>query len=249
MRYIVLLLTCLPCWAQFPYSGASWSLKSGSFTPPSIPHLAYWWVASDITNNTTVTNWIDRIQGAIWTNGVAARQPTNSSVGVAFSGTSHLLTNTAPYTFNLTNDSLLILTRRNATGATFQDLIVDGSTERGPVIQTPSTKQFFIRNTAAGGRCEAPAVNAYWDYSLTFDVGAQKYTDWSNAVSIAASIYTAANPNTFLMLELGNDLSNIGSDQYSGSFQEILVYTNTHLVLSDVQNLHKYFTNTYTFSP
>lgn len=91
MKLLVLLLTCLPCFAQFPYSGTTWSLLSAS--PSSgpqafMPNLAEYWEYNDtnhvLTTNAAVTNWIGKLQGTALTNGATSLQPTNSSRGVGF---------------------------------------------------------------------------------------------------------------------------------------------------------------------
>ncbi len=60
----------------------------------NLQNVAYRWVASDITNN-PATNWIDRIQGHVWTNADNAVRPVVSINYITFDST-HWLTSTPP---------------------------------------------------------------------------------------------------------------------------------------------------------
>lgn len=86
----LLLLSCLPCFAQFGVEQPMFQLTSKLFAPTDIQGLAYWWNSLDLTNNVTVTNWFDRIQGVVLTNGNLSARPTNSAYGVGFGGSTFL---------------------------------------------------------------------------------------------------------------------------------------------------------------
>lgn len=94
MKWLFLLLSCLPCLAQFPYSGTTWSIaSSGGGVQANLSNVFERWVFTDLTNNSSLSSgWVGEIQGEVWTNGNSATTPTNSYSGVWFDN-SHFLTN------------------------------------------------------------------------------------------------------------------------------------------------------------
>jgi hypothetical protein len=83
----ILLLSCLPCFAQFPYSGTTWSLLSASSTPNAatfMPGLLDGWEWTNyLATNSVMTNWVG-LYGNILTNGDTTSRPTNTASGVGF---------------------------------------------------------------------------------------------------------------------------------------------------------------------
>lgn len=96
MKYLVSLLFCLTASAQLPVIPF---VVPNSGISADLTGVAYRWVFSDITTNTTVTSWVDRIQGSTWVNGAVAKQPTNSAQGIWIDST-HYLTNNGMQTIN-----------------------------------------------------------------------------------------------------------------------------------------------------
>lgn len=95
MRFLAIFLFCLPCFAQFPYSGVAWKSATSSAPPgpATFPGMDLYWVASDLPVGPKVSSWVDRIQGKLWTNGNSSTQPTNSALGIYFDGSNGVLTN------------------------------------------------------------------------------------------------------------------------------------------------------------
>lgn len=54
MKLLALLLTCLPCFAQFPYSGVTWSTKSSGFAPVA-GYFMWYSVFNNVTNSSGVS--------------------------------------------------------------------------------------------------------------------------------------------------------------------------------------------------
>lgn len=64
--------------------------------PQQLAGLYLWWNSGDTLSqgtNVVITNWIDRIQGWVFTNETSATRPSNSTNGVVFDGVDDLLTN------------------------------------------------------------------------------------------------------------------------------------------------------------
>src|ERR1700751_2636245 len=63
--------------------------SSAAATPLPLTGLSWWWVSTDVTNNTVVTTWVDRLQGATWSQTPGITCPTNTSSGMFFNGASN----------------------------------------------------------------------------------------------------------------------------------------------------------------
>lgn len=88
MKFLILLFSCLSCYAQFPYSGTTWPLSSaasGDYNYASIPGLYIELFANSTTNwnVSTVNHWLDLSgQNNTFTTDVGS-SPTYSQVGPA----------------------------------------------------------------------------------------------------------------------------------------------------------------------
>jgi len=94
MKLLFLLLSCLTCCAQFPYSGTTWSLQSASGITFDTSGVAYHWTMADIATNTALSGgWTDEIQHLVWTNGASAQVPTNGVPNGVWTDSTHWFTN------------------------------------------------------------------------------------------------------------------------------------------------------------
>lgn len=163
---------------------------------PVLDGLRFWWVASDNTANTPITNWIDRIQFSLLTN-VVANAPTNSSAGAFFTGTNSMLGFVTQWQSSPTGTVFMII-QPEAVGFFGGLLIVSNSV--GLFTASDNNIRYLngVFNTAI--KSFTPGV------MLDFNV-AIKTNDLSN-----------------LFFYVG--WSGLGTQFYKGTIQEILVYSN-----------------------
>lgn len=244
----LLLLSCLPCFAQFGVEQPMFQLTSTQFAPTDIQGLAYWWNSVDLTNNVTATNWIDRIQGVVLTNGNLSARPTNSVYGVGFGG-STFLTNSvlgggpiaAPLSYFMIvkwtdpNNTLSPITGYG-TGAstlrvylaskTWADTFASGC--RWVEARGASTKI-----TCLGAGTASVPTNSVITLSGCFDGGATGNYYTNGVLSFSAG------SQTFTFDQVGHESD---GNFFKGYINQILVYTN-FLSATSVSNLNYYATS------
>lgn len=220
------------------------SLVSARMTPTNIFNgVAYWWVASDNPSNVIVSNWVDRIQAVVKTNGDTTVRPTNNSlVGVYFnSSVGQFVTNATLNNSTALNTYWLVMQRDgnhagNLVGqsisANFPGFLISGSGSpqmfsagqlfTGPVL--PNATMIDVLFV-----CERNGVNQ----TNAFYTNGVPWTTTNTLVDIGS----------FTMRTMGKDL---GNGAYSGYITEFGVVTNIWPTPVQASNLHYYFTNTYT---
>lgn len=238
MKWILLLFSCLPCLAQFPYSGTTWCLlSSGVPSPLSIPGLAQWYVYSDQPTNITMSNWVDRIQGLYMTNGDASTRPTNSSLGVGFNG-STFLTNRVLCVSNDNTFVLIVQTAAiNGGGTSVLEAVVDPTTD--PYWMQSSK---FELNANIWFNLQANHLND-WIICMR-DIDPTKVKGFTNGIAAAtgAGLSTAGE-----FFNLAKSRFNLN---YVGYVLELMWFTNNITTNSSwVSTVHTYATNKYNFSP
>ncbi len=244
---LLLLLSCGIALGQSPLltgSGIDWTkAPSGVPGPSSVTNLAYWWVASDLTLNTKVTNWVDRIQGAVWTNGDTATQPTNSTSGVCFDTTTEL-----------TNSVLDLSGAPWNGGATWCAVIQPISVTPGVVsgVWIKDTRDFGIGFLSSGNAINVNSfgvmfkgltVKQDWMFPIAGGGSSAYFTN-----NVQAHDGTGGNLFNNKTYRLASAVS--GGTKGAFFIQEFLIYTNLLATQSvNRATLHTYFTNTYNFAP
>ena len=256
MRVLIFLLLALSAVGQdvVPNRRNHFRLSSSSIIPGPTNvtfGLAYWWVSSDMITNITVTNWIDRIQASVWTNiSTDTKCPTNSSLGCHFlRSSSQRLTNAADVSTRASN--------YNGTDTNTMFFLVQPSSI--PIgraswigVNPSSTANSFGINGGQPYFCGATLCDsstALLSSGTLIDV---VVVSSGSAASPVIKWYTngvVANTNTTVTDDSAfRSLGGNGLGFYDGYMIEVGLYTNA-ITPTIVSNLHRYFTNTYTFSP
>lgn len=250
MRFLLPLLFCLSAWAQpDPIWKKLLAVPSEipPFTPRSIPNLSYWWVSSDVPTNINVTNWTDRIQGAIYTNGTTgASRPTNSALGMHFSrASSQILTNNVISLGGTNTGSYWIIMRRDFSGG-FQDFL-DYANSGDSEWYFDNVNQMSIDAATVIKNIGAQAASTFFDAYLISDNANVRTSLYTNGVLGATfTTYTALNFQKPLGFIMGGILNNGFLDGY---IKELGIWTNTIFTTIQISNLHYYTTNTYPITP
>lgn len=235
MRWLVLFF-CLSAAAQPFNAVTSLPFLARNQVSPANPgnitnRIGYWWVSSDLTTNTPVTNWVDRIQGFVWGQGNVATQPTNSALGVGFGG-SQSMTNTGGH---------------GSPGASFFWIYeATVSSANAYLIGSPGGGGYgFVLNSLAWTQPGFPHSDLS---SATIPTGKLEDVEWDGSNFFTNGVLSVN------VTMAGFDLTTLGSvngsiDFWKGYITEIGWWTNTVFDSVTVSNLHHYATNTYHFSP
>lgn len=249
----ILLLSCLPCFAQFGVEQPIFQLASVAAIedPTEIGNLYRWWVASDVATGQTVSNQLsDRVVGSkLWQMNTTL-SPTNSASGIYFSGSTYLTNDmyaggvgdydvpTAASSYN-TGTLFMVIAPSGAAGE--EQLLSLGATDnRGPGMNGTNFRYTGLISggpnsifaIAAGATCEVTMV---WSNKVLF-----YYTN-----SILCSTKTTATYDNFTWGAMGRG----ALGYYKGYVREVGWYTNQVFGQTDIDKLHKYLTNTYGYSP
>ncbi len=223
--------------------------------PQNVPGLALYWVASDTFSqgtNTALTNWIDRIQGSIWTNGASAQRPTNALDGVHFAGAGIHFTNAGASltgSSGVVSNTHWIVWRIKSTAGLWDDLALMGSSGGAPTISTRCFSPDYISN----GRWQTGAnPTPAFVPNLETNIENEFLVRWRDTVydAYTNALNVVTNQGGNNSINNGNIWTNLGDygavtfGQSTYTIKEIAIWTN---VLSDVtiSNLHWYRTNTY----
>jgi len=258
MKILLLLLSCLPCCAQFasisdqPFLGR---LPTASgYTDPSGANALYaWWVSSDLSVGIglNTNSWNDRIAAKkIWAYDTTV---TNSGSGVD-------LQQSGDRTMSLTNETALTAgTNQTLCIITYPRIITDGiyprllygpwdlgdstqnnaATHGGIVFEKTGAMDWGTAFTGGPQIATIPAVSNLYDFVLVqSNSTAYFYTNGTLSTSFSRTPPANGYPWKFL----GDETS--AARAYVGLIREVLVWSN-NLSFLQVSNVHRYRTNTY----
>ncbi len=222
----------------------------------AIPCPSLRFVSSDLPINTAVSSWVDRVQGVAFTMVDTAQQPTNSASGVGFGG-GQALTNQAGVLFS-TNPVPSILLISNTVFIVMQPVTKTGDQYILGNDRTTTEGYGYQLNNATGlGRFNKFPGTLYSLFNYTasnrFDLIHISPTNYAGSWMTGYTNNIAsidANQTAFLFrMHVIGGVPLLGAAGYKGYIQEIAVWTNQVLSLTERSNLHHYATNTYLFSP
>lgn len=250
--------------AQFgveqPFFGSTPQAEAVVTNLPYLVGLEYWWNFNDLdTNNASVSNWVDRIQGSKFTNGASGTRPICTSTGVFFSG-STLLTNigaTVNATIGNSNTHMLIAWIASAPGAGETRCFL--SQDKTGSAEFPA---FGEMDNVAGGRFgwgnASPAFPSAYQTAIWMDIqgvfgpeltGANSGIIWTNGYNaLGVTNTTMGSLNGATWRSLGFNQSSVLAVGLRSTIREILIYSND-LSLAQIQTNHFYTTNQYKFTP
>lgn len=249
MRFLLPLFLALSAWAQpdpiwkkliaVPSSSPQW-------IPSSDNTIWLWWNYQDLTVGNNVNLWIDRISSFKFFQTVTARQPTNSSLGVYFSGSTQYLTN-SPTTFNRNQLATVCIIFRPFTPASDASTVFGGDGSAGLTgnrsLQTYTTGALHYQGD--GGDVAFGHFGSGTEIDWAIYLGSlNQVSIWTNGV-LAVTNSTSSGMDIIGLIGGRLDVSRF----YKGYIREIIWYTNTTFNPTLIANLHKYATNTYGFTP
>lgn len=245
----LILFLCYSVKAQLPVVQLP-QLNNAVVTTPQTLGARYWWVSSDLTTNVNVTNWVDRIQSFVFTNGDDSLRPTNSATGVGFDG-SHWLSNTPGFDWETsgagTASVWVVFSPVTAAAANGGFLASDSSAGSG--IYSPSGNQ--MKNFGDKGNATMfnfVSGNTY-DMAITISNIAGQTYNWTNNVFATTAIAgqpnrTAGHSNQIYLAKDGQ----ASPVFFKGKVLE-LVWFYSNIEASVISQLHTYATNKYGYTP
>lgn len=250
----ILLLLCASAFGQAftprrPFVHAAASSSTG---PDSISGLAYWWVASDLTNSFTngspVNVWTDRVSGKAFS-GTTNLPILEGSNHLRFFKTNWLQLfpaipfNPASYTGIFTNPAACIIASHNqyANGGYFLD-----TTNASQVVYAVTTPSTIRWNGVIVGNV---ASNHVYDFiaCISTNTGTTNVHCFTNGVFMA--LQGAANATSIKIT--GSDYQFTSTLGLIGDIYEIQIWTNRgrYWYDSEINLMHRYATNTYGYTP
>lgn len=248
----LMLASCVRVHAQFGVEQPFFFQKSeATAEQPSpktiVPGLAYWWVASDITNGWSVTNWYDRLQNYPLTQESASNRPTNSTSGVAFFS-SNCLTNVAITPTASYSLSHFVIIKPVIRTRNWEDYLGNKTNSYFYGFQRISPEHWYASwDGVTSQNLDGINIATNKWYLLVVSEPAsgsgQNHNTYTNGVgAISVNYGTWPLPNAFSSVG-----GSAGSTVYlDGYIRELGIITNT-VSASTVSNLFWYATNTYTF--
>lgn len=242
----------------FIYSVPTTNVPPG---PGNIPGLAYWWVASDVaTNGVPVTNWVDRIQGAVMHN-LGTNQPTCPTTNAVYFNGNGILTNLPGISMNVPV-VIMVLYNKDNSGDADQMLFNDENPvnfSKGGIVVNQN--KYLIQYYGGSGSQISDALATGRINELVIFP--------TNAVNTSPRVWTNSIPTQYTYNESGHNnisLRAFGGDRYTdtisfgqyrlhGYLYELAFWTNSWAGISNVfnsttiSNIHWYGTNTYGYSP
>lgn len=253
MKPLLTLILSLLCLTAGASPGQPYFVRqqASSFTPQSVPGLAYWWVGSDVINS-SVTNWTDRIQGKVFTSAGAAYPTLTGAAGakgVHFTPSSYMTaTPPVPYSPRLaTNDPVLYIVfdsqptdcyMLGATNASIRNYINNNAVSTGVQRFSWYINSAFLFRT-----------NTILDVYCGYGGQLGQPREWTNGVP-AATVGVDFGVNAWKTINGAGDSLGVGTGTFT--VYEIAIWTNlagTLYITNFVTNLHAYATNTYNFTP
>jgi hypothetical protein len=216
-------------------------------TPYAVPGIYLWWNYQDALaqgTNVAMTNWVDRIQGLIFTNQTAGYRPTIETNGVKFDGSSTFLTNISPGVWLASSYSLIFVVL---------DWIYTGNSR--------ATYLCFNTNLAVGSRAYTLQNTWNWEERVNsgsfYDLGANGGIK-TNVLFSLSSMNVLTNDMFFtngVRSRLGSTggsqmFNNLGGIIFSewgfqGWIRDVIVYTNVFLDPLLITNLQYWASTNY----
>lgn len=228
--------------------------------PKTIPGLALWWVYTDTTtNNVAPTNWIDRIQSLVWTNGDSASRPTNTVIGMGYGGASpRFLTNQPQFDMGTNWSVVMFVTDANpSSSAGLADGLFceNGSNFNAGLNFQGTTVDRLFWTSHAGGNTSlgAATISRSNEYDIVF-MESNSVSSSGATFGFTNGIFYASAARESVDTYLGGSGANLVSGAnhlatwFDGYMREFMVFTNL-LSSQNISNIHYYRTNTYGGSP
>lgn len=243
MKCLALLLTCLPCFAQFPYCGVTWQQpSSGGFVLPGANQVLLRLKASDLPVGKITAGWTDEIHGVVFTNGTTATQPTNGPTGVRFAST-WLMKQGTSFTGWFSSNAFFCVYQVDPNAGGWDTIYGADSSETGLGFNnSPANGWFMIGTISLTGPVPS---NVMGDVIETGS--GNPIVTYTNG--ILATSKSTGFTGFFNNLLGANQSGPVHNDFYNGYVQEIIVWSNYTLSSIDISNLHYYRTNIYGGSP
>ncbi len=246
MKWILSLLICWSASAQLPVIPFNPLLSAtAQFTPTNItPKVAYWWVNTDKATNTAWSNWVDRIQGVVFTNGdTGSTRGTNSALGMHFTRTSsQAMTNKVHNSISSTfgNECIWYIINLDTAPADEGWFCLD-TTVNSPSILVLSAKPSYFANATTTSGVTLP-LNTSVDVFMVA-MAASKLAFYTNG--IPAITNTVGGGGAFTVNQFNSLGRDLGDGFFDGFTMQIAIITN--VVTSEqsllASNLHYYRTN------
>lgn len=211
-------------------------IPTNIYVPPPLTNdtgiagMAYYWNYNDLTANTAVSAWPDRIQAKGYNQGMSSRQPTNSSSGVHFDGITQWLTNVS-FTLPQSKYTLWIVFKPTGASAAYSCILSD----------TGGANGFFRHGSKLtyyqGGDRDLFALTAGTSYDFMYSNAgtgsAGGGIGYTNGIA-TATITDRSAAQAFR--EMGND----GGEPYEGYIKFVGIWTNATLSVVDAATLYVY---------
>jgi hypothetical protein len=206
-----------------------------------IPGLQYWFVSSDLSNGITASNWIDRVQGAVLTNGAPSKRPTMDNNGCLVFNLQYI-TNRI---FGVSNQTTmcLIMSPDHLPASGTESFFTDGPPTTSIQYRFFAPNQWALQN----GPLFTEVIGRTNDIIVTIN-GLKVADDLviTNGVTVGG-ISVQGTGTAFGVV--GGLADSFGPGQFH--IRELLWYTNSNFATNAtaVALFHKYATNTYNYAP
>jgi hypothetical protein len=245
MRFALVIFLMVACVAKaqvfLPHRKAMGTTET--WTPLSIPTIRYWWVHTDMSTNTKVSTWTDRIQSAILEQSTASLQPSNLAAGVQFDGTDWLLNNP---TFKMTNavytneQSFFAIITPTTPSASWGFFLGSSDSTFGDGLGTENDGEFFFSGAVGSLSMGTFTTGDPVDFAFTSDEGSNNYFVDGSLVSGPVS-----GQGLWQYQEYVGKHDSFAAF-YAGYIRELIFFSNA-LTSSDILNLHNYGVATYGY--
>lgn len=248
---LLALLVCVPMLAQVFLPARRITVptpaSSGISQPPQ-DGLAWWWVAEDVTVGDPVTNWVDRIRGAVWENdaGVGTTTPVSTADGIQFNGAANqfITTSVTVTDAGATNIAVFLIIRRTGAGA-FQSTLSENNGGNKSFDWTGGAWKVY-----SGGPTYASDGNpgtVWFDWAV---VGLRTPSDATIGYTNGVAYATNAGSYVWNVPQPFTRFGNTPGQSFTGYFRELLIYTNINSIgASGIAQMHQYATNKYGYTP
>lgn len=210
------------------------------------PGIEFRWKASSLSSS-PVSDWVDSVSGYHLTASGTA-QPSWSTNGVQFDGTSDVLTatNLNSRTESGSGDSsprawLVIMKAAVTTPA---QMVLGEAYGGGTILFLFGDTDAYFYENVIGSAALGPITTNTFDILACKSTNAVPYRCYTNGVIGWASALAWNGNVTVSRVGSGN-----GNARYSGLIKEIIVWSNAVFTASQIADIHTYSTNTYGFTP
>lgn len=220
-----------------------------SFTPSSISGLCYWWVADDVTNQSSVTTWPDRIQANNLFQPTNTVRPLTTTDSVLIDGRTGNLTflNVTNLFFDqgATNSFWMIVIPLYRGSGTQQGSFMGdslGNNYEEMDATTANAFTWYVRNgiTSLSGRTILFSNLTTLSWSAKKD-GTGNGTTYTNGVQAIATV----GSGLFTIDQIGRRSRSVPNQNldFFGRLYQLAVWTNTTLTSVNESNLYWFATN------